>query len=191
MMVVGQFASSALAAVDSSSTLVKLLIGCSQGLTVGADILIARRVGSGKTHLIQRALHCAMALSILLGVAIAAAGLALSVWLLKIVNTPPELMTSATIYFHLYILGLPAQLVNQFGSAALRAKEIPENHCGFCCAPELAYCHEPVLCSSAAAGSFRCRNGSLYHAIRVCGIDSHQPLLGVGSDAPATPVAVF
>lgn len=127
MMVVGRFASSsALAAVGSSGTLVKLLIGCFQGLTVGADILLARRVGSGDEARLRQALHCVMAMAMVLGVAIAAVGLGISGWLLELVETPPELMEAAAGYFRLYILGLPAQMVYQFGSAALRARGDPK-----------------------------------------------------------------
>lgn len=122
VIVVGKFAGSAsLAAVGSTGSLINLLVGAFMGISVGANILIARYLGCGQHEFVHRAVHTAYALSALLSVVVTALGLWLCVPLLHAMDTPDDIIDLAALYLRIYFLGLPANLMYNFGSAILRA----------------------------------------------------------------------
>ena len=76
VIVVGKFSGSiALAAVGATSTLVNLIVNTFIGISVGVNILVARRIGCHDADGVSRASHCAVALSVLLGLLMMAIGL--------------------------------------------------------------------------------------------------------------------
>ncbi len=121
-IVVGKFAgNNALAAVGSTAALINLLIGAFMGLSVGANITVARRIGGGHETLAQRAVHTSLAISAILGVVLLVIGLVFSEPLLRLMDTPEDILPLAAQYLRIYFLGIPATLIYNFGAAILRA----------------------------------------------------------------------
>lgn len=122
VIVVGKFAGSlALAAVGSSGPLINLLVNVFIGISTGANVLVARLYGSRDYKELSRCVHCAIALSAILGVIVAFIGMFLSGPLLGMMNTDPKILPLAGLYLKIYFLGIPATLVYNFGAAILRA----------------------------------------------------------------------
>ena len=122
VIVVGKFSGSvALAAVGATSSLVNLIVNTFIGISVGVNILIARRVGCRDDEGIRRASHCAIALSIALGLLVMLIGLVFSRPLLEWMATPDDILEKSALYLKIYFLGVPFTLIYNFGAAILRA----------------------------------------------------------------------
>lgn len=122
VVVVGKFSGSlSLAAVGSTSSLVNLLVNTVIGISVGANVLVARYYGAGEQREISRCVHSAMSLSILLGVLAGLAGFFFATPLLEWMDTDPEVLPLASLYLKIYFLGTPATVIYNFGAAILRA----------------------------------------------------------------------
>lgn len=122
VIVVGKFDSStALAAVGATSSLVNLLVGLFIGISVGVNILVARYLGCRDDARVSRAVHTAVLLGLGLGVAVLLIGLSLSGPLLRLMQTPEEVLPLSERYLQIYFLGAPALLLYNFCAAVLRA----------------------------------------------------------------------
>ncbi len=122
MIVVARWAGgTALAAVGSNGPLVNLIINVFVGLSVGASVIVARYFGARDDRNLHESVHCAMALSIICGLATMVIGLVISPWALKLMGTPVDVIDQATLYLRIYFLGMPAIMVYNFGAAILRA----------------------------------------------------------------------
>jgi len=121
-VVVGRVAGSAsLAAVGATSSIIVLLVTLFSGVSVGANYLAARYFGAEDQIGMFETVHCAAFLSLILGVVAGGVGFALSGPLLRLTNTPENILPLAQIYLKIYFLGVPALVVFNFGSAILRA----------------------------------------------------------------------
>ena len=122
IIVVGKFgAEHSIAAVGSNSSLINLMTNLFIGLSVGANVLVARYFGAKRGKDIKETVHTSMTLSLLSGIAIAIIGIILAPILLELMNTPDEIIHSATTYLRIYFLGMPAMMIYNFGNAILRA----------------------------------------------------------------------
>ncbi len=122
IIVVGNFAGSlALAAVGATSTLINLLIAVCLGLSVGSSVTMAASYGAGRIRELNEGLHTSILLSLILGVLMTGVGAAFSRPLLVMMNTPGDVLDQAVLYMRIYFSGMPAILLYNFGSAALRA----------------------------------------------------------------------
>jgi len=122
IIVVGKFAGSlALAAVGSNGPLVNLLVNVFIGISVGANVLVARFYGSHDNVNLTRCVHTAIGVSAILGVFVCLLGQLVSTPILSMMNTDPEVLPLASLYLKIYFLGIPATLVYNFGAAILRA----------------------------------------------------------------------
>lgn len=122
VVVVGRFAGSqSLAAVGSTSSLINLLTNVFIGLSVGANVLIARYYGAGQEKEVSDTVHTAVLLSIICGIILCVAGIALAGPLLKLMGTPEDVLGKAIRYMRIYFLGMPVMLLYNFGSSILRA----------------------------------------------------------------------
>ena len=73
IVVVGRFAGSqALAAVGSTGAVSNLIINAFIGLSIGANVLVARSVGAGQREEASRAVHTSILLSLICGAALVA-----------------------------------------------------------------------------------------------------------------------
>lgn len=121
--VVGYFSSEgALAAVGTNTEIIALIITLSSGLSIGANILIANRIGQNEIDELPAAVQTAMLLAALIGMAGLLLGQAAAAPLLELIQTPNSIFEEAALYLRFYMLGYPFLLLYDFGAAVLRAR---------------------------------------------------------------------
>ena len=69
----------------------------------------------------KKSVHTAMALSLIAGVVLGGAGLALAPWVLDAIGMPEDSLADALTYVRLYFCAIPFLTIYNFGSALLRA----------------------------------------------------------------------
>lgn len=122
IIVVGRFAGShAMAAVGATSSLIALLVNFFIGISVGANVLIARFCGGGDYDDAQETVQTALWTAVAGGVLLVVIGVAAARPMLEWMATPDEVLEQAVLYMRLYFLGMPATMLFNFGAAVLRA----------------------------------------------------------------------
>ena len=121
-IIVGNFVgSNALAAVGSSGSPIFLLIGFSQGIAVGAGVVVAQYLGAKDREDAQRAVHTALALAVLLGLILTIGGILVSRALLTAMDTPAEVLEDAVTYIQIYFGGVLFSVVYNMAAGILNA----------------------------------------------------------------------
>ena len=95
----------ALAAVGSSSSLIFLLVGFCNGLSLGAGVIIARHFGAKNTVALRKAIHTAVAFGLTAGLVLTVLGVALTPIILKWMGTPEDVLPLSIQYFRFYFCG--------------------------------------------------------------------------------------
>lgn len=122
IITVGKFGSEhSLAAVGSNTALINLLTNLFIGLSIGANVLVARFYGAKNGEELNETVHTAMLLSLISGLILTATGVIFARYFLIWMKTPTEILGLATTYLKIYFLGMPAMMIYNFGSAILRA----------------------------------------------------------------------
>ena len=122
VIVVGNYAGhEALAAVSSTGSLINLLVNVFMGLGVGASVAVARNYGARDVKALRKAEHTAMTLALFMGIAVGAFGFLAARPLLQMMDSPPDVIDGATLYVKIYFLGMPANMLYNFGAATMRA----------------------------------------------------------------------
>ena len=120
--VVGNFAGdNSLAAVGSTSSIINLLTNFFLGLSIGANVLVARYFGAKQEKDIHETVHTAMLLSVISGIIMTIVGCLAAKQVLTWMDTPPEVIDLSVLYLRIYFCGTTANMVYNFGSAILRA----------------------------------------------------------------------
>ncbi len=123
VVVVGRFAGvNSLAAVGSTSSLINLLVNLFLGLSVGTNVIAANYFGSGKNKKLSQTVHTAILLSVYSGVILTVVGVFGAKYILRLMGSPDEVLSLATLYLQIYFAGITASMVYNFGSALLRSK---------------------------------------------------------------------
>lgn len=121
IIVVGKFAGdNALAAVGSNTALINLLTNFFLGLSIGANVLVARFHGAKEKQEVADTVHTAMLLSIYSGIILTFVGCIGARQILIWMQTPDEVLELAATYLRIYFLGMTAMMLYNFGSAILR-----------------------------------------------------------------------
>ena len=122
IVVVGRFAGShAMAAVGATSSLISLLVNFFIGISVGANVLVARFCGANDFDDAQETVQTALITAVAGGVILVVAGVCLARPMLEWMATPPEVLDQAVLYMRIYFIGMPATMLYNFGAAILRA----------------------------------------------------------------------
>ena len=122
IVVVGQFAGNeALAAVGSTGSLTNLIINLFLGLSVGANVLVARFYGAGQDRELKEMVQTAIATAFGAGVVLIFVGFLVSRPALALMGTPEDVISHSVLYMRIYFAGMPFMMVYNFGSAVLRA----------------------------------------------------------------------
>lgn len=122
IVVVGRFAGpQALAAVGSTGALINLLVNVFMGLSVGASVVVARAYGAGDNASVSTGVHTAITVAGVAGVLVGVLGFVASHPLLKWMGSPDDVLDMATLYMKIFFVGMPANMLYNFGAAILRA----------------------------------------------------------------------
>ena len=125
LIVVGRFSGDigpqCMGAVGSTISTINLLISLFLGLSVGVNVLVARYYASQNRDRLERTVHTAVALALFGGLVMAAIGIGLSRAILTAMNSPDDVIDLATLYMRIYFIGMPVNLLYNFGSAVMRA----------------------------------------------------------------------
>lgn len=121
-IIVGRFVGpEALAAVGSTGTIVFLVIGFSQGMSTGFTVLTSQRFGAGDREGARRS----VANGIILSAFVIAGMTVISLWamkpLLRLMNTPENIMGDAYTYISIICMGIVANVYYNLFSSFLRA----------------------------------------------------------------------
>lgn len=120
--VVGQFAGSeSLAAVGSTGSLINLLTNLFVGLSVGGNVVIAHANGAGDRNGVSRAVHTTISLALISGFIVMILGLCAARPMLQLMGSPDDVIDLAALYMRIFFIGMPANMLYNFGSGILRA----------------------------------------------------------------------
>lgn len=122
--VAGRFAGEeSLAAVGATGSLVFLVINILIGISVGVNVVVARYYGMGsKSDSLSRAVHTAIFVAIFGGIIFAIIGFSISGLMLKAISVPNNIYPLSLLYMRIFFLGLPFNMLYNYGTAILRAR---------------------------------------------------------------------
>ena len=121
-LIVGNFLGEhALAEVGSSGSLIFLLTGFVNGVSLGAWVLVARYFGAKDDEALRKAVHTTVALGLAAGAALTVIGVALSPQILRWMGTPDDVIGNSIVYFRVYFMGCIAVVLYNVGASILQS----------------------------------------------------------------------
>lgn len=121
-VIVGKFVGTkALAAVGSTGTIMFLIYGFVVGMTAGFTVLTAQKFGAGDLPAMRRTVAGASILSLVVGLILTAAFMALMRPWLTAMNTPSDIFADAYAYIMIISGGILAQMLYNLLASILRA----------------------------------------------------------------------
>lgn len=122
MLVLSFFANDgAVGAVGVCGSLITLCTCLLIGTSMGANVIVAKRIGAGRKDCADKATMTSLLFAIVGGVIIAIIGMIFAESFLKMANCPDTLIGEATQYFRYYFLGVPVFMFYNFCASILRA----------------------------------------------------------------------
>lgn len=109
------------AAVGASSTLITCTIGLFSGISLGTGVVISQAIGGKDFPKADRVLHSSLLFGLVGGILLMAAGGYLAPAILRLLDTPEAVIPEAVLYMRIYFLSLPASILYNMCSSALRA----------------------------------------------------------------------
>ena len=111
----------AVGAVGTCGSLIVLCTSLMIGLAAGANVVVAKRIGSGNQESTDRAVMTSLLIAVIGGLIMMVIGIAFAEVFLKLVNCPEALLGRAVLYFRIFFVGIPMQLLYNFCASLLRA----------------------------------------------------------------------
>ena len=122
LAVVGRFSGpEALGAVGSVPNFLFIFTGLVIGLGSGVNSICAFFVGAKSKKDLSETIHTAFVICFVFGVILMAAGMVLARPVLLLMNTKPELIDGAVLYFKIYMVGIPFEALFNYGNGVLSA----------------------------------------------------------------------
>lgn len=123
VMVIGRFVGKhAMAAVGSNSAFIGLMVNLFVGISLGANVIIARYTGQGNKEKVHQAVHMAILVALIGGIIMTVVGETVTNPLLVLLGVPDEVFALARLYLRVYLLGMPVILLYNFESAIFRSQ---------------------------------------------------------------------
>ena len=183
-IIVGNFVgSNALAAVGSSGSPIFLLIGFSQGIAVGAGVVVAQFLGAKDRKEAQEAVHTSLALATILGLILTVGGILVSRSLLTAMDTPAEVLEDAVLYMQLYFGGVLFSVVYNMAAGILNAAGNSQRsliYLGVASVTNIIL--DLVLIAGLKMGVAGAAVATVAQALEVAGIREHSPVALVVPD---------
>ena len=120
--VVGNYVSNeAFSAVGSVGPIINMLIGFFLGLSSGTGVVISQYYGAKQYDKVRDTVHTAILMTLLLGILFTGVGIAMTPFMLKIMQTPEAVVPESTAYLTIYFSGIIGLMVYNIGAGILRA----------------------------------------------------------------------
>lgn len=110
-----------LAAVGATSTLTVLLTNLFIGLSVGGSVAVSKKYGAGDLYGLHKTAHTTVTFGIVSGLVSMCVGQILCRPILQLMGTPDDVINLSVLYMRIIFIGVPAQMVYNFGAAILRS----------------------------------------------------------------------
>ena len=121
-LIVGNFlGGEALAAVGSSGSLIFLLTGFVNGVSLGAGVVVARYFGAKDWQRMRRTIHTTVALGLAAGAVLTVVGVLLTPQILRWMGTPDNVLVNSIAYFRMYFMGSIAVVMYNVGASILQS----------------------------------------------------------------------
>lgn len=111
----------AVAAVGSTSALVTLFTNMFVGMSIGANVVVSKKLGSGDEEGVKKIIGMSLPLSLIIGGVLILVGVFLARPMLILMNCDEAVLPMATKYVQIYFTGMPLVMLYNFYSAILRA----------------------------------------------------------------------
>ena len=112
----------ALAAVGGSDiVLINLIVGFFVGLSSGAAVVVSQHYGANEPEQVEKSVHTAIALSLVIGAFMTAVGVLVTPLFLSALGTPADTLRYSADYLRWYFAGMIPSMVYNMGSGILRA----------------------------------------------------------------------
>ena len=106
--VVGNYASeAAYPAVGTVGPIINMLIGFFMGLSSGAGVVISQYYGAKRYEDVSKTVHTALTMTLILGILFTGIGLGMTPFMLRLMNTPADVLPESTAYLSIYFCGIP------------------------------------------------------------------------------------
>lgn len=120
--VVGNYVSNeAFSAVGSVGPIINMLIGFFLGLSSGAGVVISQYYGAKRFNEVQKTVHTAITMTIVLGVLFTAIGIMMTPFMLRFMKTPDNVFPESSAYLRIYFSGVLGLMIYNIGAGILRA----------------------------------------------------------------------
>lgn len=121
-LVVGNYVGKeALAAVGSTTPIINTLIGIFTGFSMGATVIVSQYYGANDEKSVHEAVHTSILMSFFFSIIITIIGLLSAPIMLRLMDTPEDVITEASAYLEIYFSGAVGLIIYNIGSGILRA----------------------------------------------------------------------
>ena len=121
-VVVGNFVGKeALASVGSTQHITNTLIGFFMGLSIGANVVIARMFGARDSQGLSKAVHTTMLLTLIMSALFTVVGTLYTPLMLRLMKTPEDVFEGSKSYLRIIFAGVTGQMIYNMGAGVLRA----------------------------------------------------------------------
>ncbi len=112
----------AVGAIGTTNSFVHLIVNVFIGLSVGANVVVAREIGAKNRERTQNAVHTSLVMAVIFGVGGMILGIALATPVMRLMGNEDRLLTLSVRYTCLYFAGVPFMSLTNFLMAIFRAK---------------------------------------------------------------------
>ena len=133
-----------MAAVGNSISVIFLIVMLFVGMSIGANVVMARYLGQGKEEEASNTMYTGIWVALAVGVLIMILGLSSTSWIVEVMAVPEEVHEPAIVYLQWYFFAMPFISLFNFEAAFFRSK-------GDTATPLWALC---LSCSFNLAGNY-------------------------------------